>query len=119
MQGNVFQQTQRKTSNQLGQARLSNTDPTSVYAPANNVTGVVRMIRIVNTTGTAATYRMFHDKDGDTYDESTALAWDESVSGNSYDQVDCFIAVKTTGNLAFRSGTGNALTFTVYGEEAS
>lgn len=120
MQGvSLYPQTQREISNQLAQARLENTAATSVYSPVNNVTGVVKMIRVVNTSGSSATYRIFHDKDGTTYDESTALEWDKSVAANSSEQIDCFIAVKNSGNLAFRSGTGSALTFTVYGVEVS
>lgn len=112
-------QTNREVSNLLGQARLSDTNPASVYAPANKITGVVKMIRIVNTTSSAATYRMFHDKNGTTYDETTALEWDKSIAANSSEQIDCFIAVKSSGNLAFRSGTSNALTYSVYGVEVS
>lgn len=119
MRDSVYPQTQREVSNQLGQARPSDTNPLSIYSPANNVTGIVKMIRIVNTTGAAATYRMFHDKNGTTYDESTALEWDKSIAANSSEQIDCFVPVKSTGNLAIRSGTASALTFTVYGVEVS
>ncbi len=110
-------QSQRETSNQLVQVRPGNTAAVSNYSPDNGVTGIIKMIRVCNTTGTAATYRIHHHKDGTTFDQTTALAWDVSVAANSTDQIDCFIAIKNTGNLAFRTDTANALTFTAYGVE--
>lgn len=119
MQGSVQVQAQREVSNQLGQSRPSVTTAVSVYAPINNVTGIVKNIRVCNTSGSAVKFRMFHDKDGTTYDETTALVWDQSLAADESAQIDCFIAVKNTGNLAFRTDTANALTFTVYGVEVS
>lgn len=119
MPDSIQVQTQREVSNQLGQIRPANTTVTSIYSPANGITGVVKMIRVCNTSGSAAKFRMFHDKDGTTYDETTALEWDKSLAADETVQIDCFLAVKNTGNLAFRTDTANALTFTVYGVEVS
>jgi len=107
----------REISKQLAQSRPSGTSAASIYAPANNVTGVIKMIKVVNTTGTAATFKLFHDQDGTTYSEETALEWSTSVAANATWQNDCFIAVKNSGNFAVSTATGSALTFTLYGIE--
>lgn len=106
------------TGKQLAQARPANTTAVSLYSPAANVDARLTQIVICNTTAVAATFRLFHDDNGTTYDESTALYWDISVSGN--DSVTLGLAAymaDDTGNFAIRTGTASALTFTLYGLE--
>ena len=107
---------------QLAQARPANTNAVSVYAPDTaDMATEIRMINIANTTGSAATFRLFHDEDGTTYDETTALFFDKSIAANdsfteTYEEGAIWMR-NTAGNLAFRTGTNNALTITVYGIE--
>ena len=60
-------------------------------------------------------------KDGSAYDESNALIWDFSIaSGAFFDSLQSYntgngITLVPTDTLGIRSGTGNALTFSVYG----
>ena len=57
-------------------------------------------------------------KDGSSaYDESNALIWDFSIaSGALFDSLPSNgITLVPTDTLGIRSGTGNALTFSVYG----
>ena len=61
-------------------------------------------------------------KDGSSaYDESNALIWDFSIaSGAFFDSLQSYntgngITLVPTDTLGIRSGTGNALTFSVYG----
>jgi len=106
---------------QLGQLRPSNTTAASIYSPATGIRTTIRSIFIANTTGSAATYRIFHDDNGTTFDETTALAWNKSVASGTFDLVNLsdspIFMADDTGNLGVRSGTNDALTFTVYGEE--
>lgn len=82
------------------------------------MTAHIRSIVVCNQTGTAATFRLFHDEDGSTYSEATALYYDVSVDANDTFIHDKLIFMATEGgNLAVRSGTADALTFTVYGAE--
>ena len=67
---------------QLGQTRPSNTTATSIYSPGSSVTAVVRNIHCCNTSGATATFRIFVDDDGTTYDETTALFWDVTLLAN-------------------------------------
>lgn len=101
---------------QLAQKRENSTNAVSVLQASTGTT-VVKTIIIANT-GNAATYRLFHDDDGTTYDESTALFWDVGIAKNSTIQIDTFVAMDDpTGNFAYRSSIANALTITIYGSE--
>jgi len=103
---------------QLGQLRPADTNAASLYSPAASTTWIGKNLVICNTTGTAATARVFHDEDGTTYDETTALYWDLSVAANSTTSLQGFLSgSNASGNIGVRTGTANALTFTLYGAE--
>ena len=102
----------------LAQSRPSNTTAATLYT-AGMKTEVTRII-IANTTGSAATFRLFHDDDGTTMDETTALIWDNSIATANYVDIQAYldgagITIAAGGSLGIRSGTGNALTFSAYG----
>ena len=100
---------------QLAQSRPTDTTATSILAPSSGTTYGISTLIICNTTGSDATYRIFHDNDGTTYDETTALFYDQTIRNNTTVGLDLALILKDGGNLAVRSGTGSALTFTVYG----
>lgn len=103
---------------QLGQLRPANTTAASLYSPASGETAIIKSIYVCNTTTAVALARVFVDDDGTTYDEGTAIAWDISIEpGQAIDVVDAgFIAMNdATGNLAVRTDTADALTFTAFG----
>ena len=103
---------------QLGQARENSTNAVSVYSPAASTTAVVKNITITNTTGSAVDASLFVDDDGTTYDESTALLYQKSVPANDYIEYTGFVAMNNeNGNIAYQSGTANALTITIFGAE--
>ena len=76
------------TLKQLGQLRPANTTAASLYSPGANTETIVKSILVCNTTGGAVTYRIFHDDDGTTYDENTALFWEMSLAANSTDVLE-------------------------------
>lgn len=104
---------------QLAQSRPTNTTATSVYSPPGaGISTRVFNVVVCNTTGSSAAFRIFHDDNGTTYDETTALFWDVSLDANSSVQLDCdWWLFNPDGNLAIRTDTGSALTFTFYGAE--
>ena len=100
-----------------GQFRPSNTTAATLYTAT--LKSEVTRILIANTTGSAATFRLFHDDDGTTMDETTALVWDNSIAAGAYVDLQAYldgagITIAAGGSLGCRSGTGNALTFSVY-----
>lgn len=105
---------------QFGQSRPANTNAVSIYSPASNVTAIIRSIVICNTTALAATYRLFVDDDGTTYDETTAIVFDTSLAANTSTVMDVYWPMaNAAGNIAVRTGTLNAITFTVFGDEVT
>ncbi|HEC61429.1 hypothetical protein LCGC14_0705760 [marine sediment metagenome] len=103
---------------QLGQSRPTGTTVVSLYSPGASITGIITSIIICNQSGVSAAYRIFLDDDGAVYDESTALFWDIVIAGEATHVVEARLPMNDEdGNLAVRSDTGNALTFTALGKE--
>jgi acetyltransferase-like isoleucine patch superfamily enzyme len=104
------------TYQQLGQARENSTNAVSVYSPGASEEVIIKQIIVANTSGAAATVRMFHDNDGTTYDESTTVGWDVTIPANSvWDRGVTICMNNAAGNFAYRSSVANALTITIYG----
>jgi len=102
---------------QLGQTRPADTNNTVLLTPIRGFHYRFKII-VANNTAGAIAYRIFHDDDGTTYDQSTALAYDVSLAANTSTEVpsDGWIAADNpSGRIAVRSATGDALTFTAYG----
>ena len=72
---------------------------------------------VANTSASNTTFSVYHDEDGTTYDENTALFHDTSIDANTTVQIQCKWTLRNpSGNFAIESGANNAITFTVYGE---
>jgi len=103
---------------ELGQLRPGDTNAATIYSPGSNIVARIVSIFVCETSGTARTFRIFLDKDGTTYDQTTALFYDSAVAANSTVQIEGGIFMENpAGNLAVRSSNASSLTFTVYGEE--
>ena len=104
---------------QLFQARENSTNAVSVYSPAADTNTVVKHLRVVNTSGGNADLTLYHDDDGTTYDESTAIEWQTTLAtGETFEIDNTFIALNnSSGNLAYKSSVANALTITGWGTE--
>ena len=101
----------------LGQSQPSTTAST-LYTKAQSAVVYLDSLYICNTTGSAATYRVFLDADGSTYTTATALWYDVSLGANTtvvYDLKAYLLA--EGGSVGVRAGTNTALTFTLFGEE--
>ena len=110
--------TTENTGKCLGQLRPADTNAASIYSPAAGVTAEIESIFVANNTAGAIAFRLFHDDDGTTYDQNTALYYDESIAANKTKEINLKFWMRlSTGNLAGRSATNDALTFTVYGIE--
>lgn len=106
---------------QLGQLRPANTTAASLFSPVANQRVHITDLIVCNTTGGAVTYRIFHDEDGTTYDETTALYFNNTLGANVTERItarDLFIYMaNSSGNIGVRTSSGNAITFTLYGVE--
>lgn len=104
---------------QLGQLRPANDTAVSIYSPDEGVHAKITAIEVCNTSGEDANFSLYHDNDGTTYTEPTALRWNELVPWDTASEpIKLTIGMDNPdGNLAVKTSIGNALTFTVYGEE--
>lgn len=104
---------------QLAQARPTNTSTATLYTAPSGIKIEVTRVVICNTTGSAAAASLFHDDDGTTYDQTTALRYAKSVPANDSIELEFEIGsglfVSAGGSLGIQSGTGSALTYTLYG----
>lgn len=107
------------TFKQLGQLRPANTTAASLYSPSSGVQTVVKSIVVSNSSGSNAACRIFVDDDGTTYDETTQIVWDVTISSASSPlTIEINICMNnSSGNLAVRTDTASALTFTAFGME--
>ncbi len=104
------------TRKQLGQLRPTDTSAASLFSPASGETVIVTDIVICNVSANDASYRIFNDDDGTTFDEGTALFFDVSIRANSTHTIDNAIIMNdSTGSIGVRTDSANDLTFTAYG----
>ena len=104
---------------QLAQLAPADTNNASLYSPGDGLVGVnITQLIIANNTAGAIAARVFFDHDGTTYDATTALYYDKSIGANDslVQALDIWMS-DTAGNIAVRSATNNALSFTIFGVE--
>lgn len=101
----------------LGQQAPTTTNNVDVYTVPATTEAIVSSILICNTTSTAATFRIFQRIDGNAAGTANAIAYDQSIPGNSTTSIESKITMNAADVLTVRSGTANALTFTVNGSE--
>ena len=102
----------------LAQAAPADTNNAVLLTVKNRI--ILHKLFIANTTGTNATCRVFIDDNGTTATAATALLYDKVVVLNTTEELDFDEATMSTptGTITVSSGTNDALTFTLFGEEA-
>jgi len=105
----------------LAQLRPANTNAVALVSNKIRQKYVVLSLSVVNTTGSAATFSVYHDSNGTTYDQTTAIYYACAIAANTTTWIEpqsgFALEPSNTGNLAVQSNTTNALTFTAYGIE--
>lgn len=110
----------------FGPLALTTTYTTNILNPAAATGGVnggssgqyivLRHIRIVNKTGSSATFRLFLGATGSNTAGTEIVGYDMSVSANSYIDWYGLLRLDTTDFLVGGSGTATALTIEGEGE---
>lgn len=111
-----------KRAKQLGQVSPANTAAHVLYQPAEGVLGEVTQIFITNYSGNTAEYSIYHDADGTTASNATALVYHKNMAADTYDLLDFSfqgIPVQGGGSLKVIDTTGGEITFTAYGTEVT
>ena len=102
---------------QLGQQRPpTGGTAVSLYSPGASETGIVKSITVTNTSGASATYRIFVDDNGTTFDQTTAVAYDVTLGGGEFHVLSIYWPLDdATGAVGVECDTNNAITFTAFG----
>lgn len=103
---------------QLAQIRPAVT--TAVTALAPTLRTEVTSIQVCNTTAAVRTFRLYHDDDGGTFDEGTALYWNVTAPVGQTIEIRANalaggITCSRDGRIGVRSDLTSGLTFTLYG----
>jgi len=102
---------------QLGQSRPAGVTADSLYSPDDGVVTTVEKLVVVNT-GASALFDVYHDEDGSTYNQSTALYYSRTIVANETLLVDLGLYMNNpNGNIGVRTSVTSALTFSLYGTE--
>mgnify|MGYP007083442456 FL=1 len=101
----------------LGQSAPASTANADLFTVASGRHNIVSTLVIANTTGTAATARVFARIGGATAATSNAVMYDVSIAANSTNSFTLGISMNATDILTVQTGTSNALTFTAFGVE--
>lgn len=98
----------------LAQQQVPNSATTIYTVPASTQT-IVKHIRVVNPSGADATIKIWHDGNADI---NIILPFATVLAGG-WAEFDGVITMETGDTLQTNSGTNNALTITVYGDEVT
>lgn len=110
------------TASLLAQLRPSGTAAVPAYV-APIVTEITKIF-ICNTSGSPASFSLYHDDNAAIYDQNTALYFAEVINANATKLVEmqgagAGISILETGVLAVQSSVADALTFSIYGVTSS
>lgn len=95
------------------QAQLSTTAAVTAYTVPAATSSIVKSIRVVNTTATAATFKMWQ---GGTADANVILPA-TSIDAGGFGEFEGVLTMAAADTLSVQAGTASALTVTIHGLE--
>lgn len=101
----------------LGQSAPANTSNADLITVGASKSQIISTLNVANTTGTAATTRVFARIAGAAAAASNALLYDVIIPANSAASFTLGITLAATDVITIQTGTANALTFTAFGTE--
>jgi len=102
---------------QLAQLRPGGTSATLLFSPDTSNPYTIDFINICNTSASSADISIYHDVDGTTYDQTTALIYQYTLAANEVLHLEANISHDLqSGGVAVQTSVASAITFTAYGE---
>lgn len=104
---------------QLGQRRPTTTSAEVLFSPSTNKPYTMDSVVITNVSGVGINVSIYHDVDGTTYDESTAVLWQKPLPSKgtyTFSPKGGLSDYQKNGNIAVQVDVANGATFTGYGE---
>ena len=104
---------------QLAQLRPMELNMITLYSSGVGKRTAIRNFEICNTTNLPAIFSIFLDTDGVTFDETTALHYEQPIPAKTTVTLrkELFMEENTSGSVGLKTNTIDALTFTMNGEE--
>jgi hypothetical protein len=103
----------------LGQSHPAGTTDTDLYTVPSGTQAIVSTLSITNVTGSSATARVWVRVAGATSANVNAILFDVPVAANSVAAFTLGLTLAATDVVTVRTGTGNTLTFQLFGSEIS
>jgi hypothetical protein len=103
----------------LGQEKPSDTSNTTLYTVPASTEAIVSTITVTNVTGTDSSFRLFVVASGDSATIGNALAYDATLSANTFISFTLGLTLSAGDLLVVRSGIGDSLTYQAFGSELS
>lgn len=101
---------------QLAQVRPSGTSAVSLYSVPYFGQFNAEVVNICNVSAAAVDVSLFHDVDGTTWDQTTALIYTHTLQVGDVLQIDAPLGdYQFGGSLGCQVSVANAATFTLYG----
>lgn len=105
-------------AHQLAQLRPDGTTAVSLFSPDENRRYHIELVNVCNVSAAATNITIYHDEDGSTYDETTALVWNYVLGiGEVFQFESQLTGDLKAGNLAVKTSVADAANFTAYGNE--
>jgi|TARA_R110000803_G_scaffold54828_1_gene111647 hypothetical protein len=104
---------------QLGQLRPANTNAASVFTPTETKEYRIYSIHIANVGTEASNASIYHDANGSTYNQTTAIMYGTAVPVGGTVIIELPLGIgdyQVAGNIGVQSSVASTLNFTIYGE---
>jgi len=101
---------------QLGQLRPTGTSAETLFTVPYFGQVNAEVINVCNVSAAAVDVSIFHDVDGTTYDQTTALLYTHTLAVGAVLQIDAPIGdYQNAGSIGVQVSIANAANFTLYG----
>lgn len=101
----------------LAQTRPSGTGATTAYTKPADKPVTIHGIVVCNTTGSVVNYSVYVCKNGNTYDQTTALSYAAPIAPNESQCLEIAFTLDTaSGTVGVQTSSANALNFTIIGK---
>jgi len=97
------------------QNRPSNESTNTIFKATTKT--IITQVVVSTCNNTDVKFWIYHDDDGTTYDETTALLWKIKAKEKTTLIIDCEWAVEVNGSIGVKVDNSNGLNFTLYGYE--
>jgi hypothetical protein len=102
----------------LNRLRPAGTDPELLYSPAVGEQVILTLIYVVNLDNQDREFSIYYDHDGNTTDETTAIAFEAKIAKNTTQPIALELPMRNSaGQLNVQTDKGNALNFQLVGQK--